>query len=99
MSRINKLENSKDIEEIEKVSAIFAAILKSKSHFNNFRAGQTDSLVNGRSRCMNDFIVSVNGSKLNLKILNDSELTVDDENFNYELLPVCQHSLILKLNN
>jgi acetyl/propionyl-CoA carboxylase alpha subunit len=44
MSRINKLENSKDIEEIEKVSAIFAAILKSKLHFNNFRAGQTDSL-------------------------------------------------------
>lgn len=44
MSRINKLENSKDIEEIEKVSAIFAAILKSKSHFNNLRAGQTDSL-------------------------------------------------------
>jgi len=48
---------------------------------------------------MNDFIVSVNGSKLNLKILNDSELTADDENFNYELLPVCQHSFILKLNN
>jgi acetyl-CoA carboxylase, biotin carboxylase subunit len=44
MSRINKLENSKDIEEIEKVSAIFAAILKSKSHFNNFQARQTDSL-------------------------------------------------------
>jgi len=48
---------------------------------------------------MNDFIVSVNSSKLNLKILNDSELTADDENFNYELLPVCQHSFILKLNN
>lgn len=48
---------------------------------------------------MNDFIVSVNGSKLNLKILNDSELTADDEIFNYELLPVCNHSFILKLNN
>jgi hypothetical protein len=44
MSRINKLENSKDIEEIEKVSAIFAAILKSKTHFNNLHAGQSDSL-------------------------------------------------------
>jgi acetyl-CoA carboxylase biotin carboxylase subunit len=44
MSRINKLENSKYIEEIEKVSAIFAAILKSKSHFNKLRVGQTDSL-------------------------------------------------------
>jgi len=48
---------------------------------------------------MNDFIVSVNGSKLNLKILNDNELTADDETFNYELLPVCNHSFILKLNN
>lgn len=31
MSRMNKLENSKDIEEIEKVSAIFVSLLKSKS--------------------------------------------------------------------
>ena len=48
---------------------------------------------------MNDFVVSVNSSKLNIKVLNDNELTVDDEKFNYELLPVCDHSFILKLNN
>lgn len=48
---------------------------------------------------MNDFVVSVNSSKLNIKILNDNELTADEEKFNYELLPVCNHSFILKLNN
>jgi len=48
---------------------------------------------------MNDFVVSVNSSKLNIKILNDNELTAGDEKFNYELLPVCNHSFILKLNN
>jgi len=48
---------------------------------------------------MNDFVVSVNRSKLNIRVLNDSELTVDDEKFNYELIPVCDHSFILKLNN
>ncbi|MDZ7624037.1 MAG: biotin/lipoyl-containing protein [Ignavibacteriaceae bacterium] len=48
---------------------------------------------------MNDFVVSVNSSKLNIKVLNDNELTVDDEKFNYELIPVCDHSFILKLNN
>lgn len=48
---------------------------------------------------MNDFVVSVNSSKLNVKVLNDNELTADEEKFNYELLPVCNHSFILKLNN
>lgn len=48
---------------------------------------------------MNDFVVSINSSKLNIQVKNDNELTADDEKFNYELLPVCQHSFILKLNN
>jgi biotin carboxyl carrier protein len=48
---------------------------------------------------MNDFVVSVNSSKLNIKVINDNELTADDEKFNYELLPVCDHTFILKLNN
>ena len=48
---------------------------------------------------MNDFVVSVNNSKLNVKVLNDNELTADEEQYNYELLPVCNHSFILKLNN
>jgi len=48
---------------------------------------------------MNDFVVSVNSSKLNIKVQNDNELTADDEKFSYELLPVCNHSFLLKLNN
>lgn len=48
---------------------------------------------------MNDFVVSVNNSKLNIKVLNDNELTADEEKYYYELLPVCNHSFILKLNN
>jgi len=48
---------------------------------------------------MNDFVVSVNSSKLNVKILNDKELTDDEEKYNYELIPVTNHSYILKLNN
>jgi len=48
---------------------------------------------------MNDFVVSVNSSKLNIKVINDNELTVDDEDIKYELHQVCDHSFILKLNN
>jgi biotin carboxyl carrier protein len=48
---------------------------------------------------MNDFIVRVNDSKLNIKILSDSELSIDDKIHEYELLTVCNHSYILKLNN
>lgn len=48
---------------------------------------------------MNDFVASVDNSKINIKVLNDNELTVDDEKLNYELFPVCDHSFILKLNN
>jgi len=48
---------------------------------------------------MNDFVVSVNSSKLNIKILNEDELIVDDEKNYYELHPVSDHSFILKLNN
>jgi biotin carboxyl carrier protein len=48
---------------------------------------------------MNDFVVSVNNSKLNVKVLNDNELTADEEKYYYELLPICNHSFILKLNN
>ncbi len=44
MNSLKKLEETKNIREIQRVSAIFAAILKSKSLFNNLRAKQTDSL-------------------------------------------------------
>ena len=44
MNSLKKLDETKNIKEIERVSAIFAAILKSKSPFNNLRAKQTDSV-------------------------------------------------------
>ena len=44
MNSLKKLDKTKNIKEIERVSAIFAAILKSKSSFNNLRAKQTDSV-------------------------------------------------------
>ena len=48
---------------------------------------------------MNDFKVRVNDSKLDIKILTDSQLSVNDISYDYELLTVCNHSYILKLNN
>jgi biotin carboxyl carrier protein len=48
---------------------------------------------------MNDFVVSVNSSKLNVKVLNDNEITVDEEKYNYELLSIGEHSFLLRLNN
>ncbi len=48
---------------------------------------------------MNDFVVSINNSKLNIEVLNENELIADEEKYYYELLPVCNHSFILKLNN
>jgi acetyl-CoA carboxylase, biotin carboxylase subunit len=44
MNSLNKLDRSKNIQEIEKVSAIFTAILKSKSSFNNLQSKQTDPI-------------------------------------------------------
>ena len=48
---------------------------------------------------MNDFVVSVNNSKKNIRVLTNNELTVEDEKFSYELLSVSKHSFILKLND
>ncbi|MDZ7624038.1 MAG: acetyl-CoA carboxylase biotin carboxylase subunit [Ignavibacteriaceae bacterium] len=44
MSGLKKLDDIKNIQEIERVSAIFASILKSKSSFNNLPTKKTDSL-------------------------------------------------------
>jgi acetyl-CoA carboxylase, biotin carboxylase subunit len=44
MSGLKKLDDIKNITEIERVSAIFASILKSKSSFNNLPTKKTDSL-------------------------------------------------------
>ena len=48
---------------------------------------------------MNDFVVSINTSKWNVKVLSDKELLVDEKKYNYELIPVCNNSYFLKLNN
>ncbi|MBE0570914.1 MAG: acetyl-CoA carboxylase biotin carboxylase subunit [Ignavibacteriaceae bacterium] len=44
MSGLKKLDDIKYIQEIERVSAIFASIQKSKSSFNNLPTKKTDSL-------------------------------------------------------
>ncbi len=44
MSSLQKLIKTKNIKEIERVSAIFAAILKSKSSSNNLQGKQKDSI-------------------------------------------------------
>ncbi len=48
---------------------------------------------------MNDFIVRVNDTKMNVKILDEAQLSADEITYDYELLTVCNHSYILKLNN
>jgi biotin carboxyl carrier protein len=48
---------------------------------------------------MNDFIASINGAKWNVKVLNNNELLFDEKKYNYELIPVCNNSFFLKLNN
>lgn len=48
---------------------------------------------------MNDFIISVNSSRFDVRILNDSELSIDEEKINYELIQVDSYSYLLKLDN
>ena len=43
MKSINEHEKNKEIQEIEKISAIFAAILKSNSSVNNLRSNHTET--------------------------------------------------------
>lgn len=48
---------------------------------------------------MNDYIVSINSSKLNVKVLSESEIVLNTRKYIYELIPVSTHSYILKLDN
>jgi len=48
---------------------------------------------------MNDFVVSINSSKWNVKVLSNNELLFDEKKYNYELIPVCNNSYFLKLNS
>ncbi len=46
---------------------------------------------------MNEFIVTLNKKQTNVKILSDTELSVDKVSHNYELTKVTDHSFLLKL--
>ena len=48
---------------------------------------------------MNDFIISVNSSKFDVRIIDENELSFEEEKINYELIPVSGYSYLLKLNN
>jgi biotin carboxyl carrier protein len=48
---------------------------------------------------MNDFVVSLNGSKYNVKILSNSELILDDKKYSFELITIGNNSYFLKLDN
>ena len=47
---------------------------------------------------MNDFVVSINNTKLNVKVLRNNEVILEGKKYNYELLPVCNNSYLLKLD-
>lgn len=48
---------------------------------------------------MSEFVISVNSSQFNLKIIDENELNLEGENFKYELYQVSNYSYLLKLNN
>jgi biotin carboxyl carrier protein len=48
---------------------------------------------------MNDFVVSVNESKFEVKILDETRMLVNRAEYNFELLTLSEHSYLLKLNN
>jgi len=48
---------------------------------------------------MNDFVVSINNTKHNVTILNETELLFDDKKYIYELIPVSDNSYLLKLDS
>ena len=48
---------------------------------------------------MNDFVVSINNSRWNVKVSSDKVVLVDEKKYNYELIRVCNNSYFLKLNN
>ena len=48
---------------------------------------------------MNDLIIRVDSSKLNVQIINENELTFGKEKFNYELNQISNNFFLLKLNN
>ena len=48
---------------------------------------------------MNDFVISVNSSKFDVKIINENELNFETEKIDYELIQIGSNAYLLKLNN
>jgi biotin carboxyl carrier protein len=48
---------------------------------------------------MNDFVVSINSSKFDIKIVSEHELILNEKKYNYELITIGKYSYLLKLNN
>lgn len=48
---------------------------------------------------MNDFVVTINNSKKEIKLIENSTLTIGGRKFSYEFFPVNAHTYSLKLNN
>ena len=48
---------------------------------------------------MNDFVISVNSSKFDVKIINENELNFVTEKIDYELIQIGSNAYLLKLNN
>jgi len=48
---------------------------------------------------MNDYTVSVNNNKHNLKILNNNKVELNGDNFDVELSQLSKYSYLLKVNN
>lgn len=47
---------------------------------------------------MNEFVVSVNNSKIDVKIIDENKLIANNVEYKFELLTLSEHSYILKLN-
>jgi biotin carboxyl carrier protein len=48
---------------------------------------------------MNDFVISVNSSKFDIKIIDENELNFNSEKIDYELIQAGSNAYLLKLNN
>jgi biotin carboxyl carrier protein len=48
---------------------------------------------------MNDFVISVNSSKFDIKIIDENELNFNSEKIDYELIQAGSNTYLIKLNN
>ena len=48
---------------------------------------------------MNDFVIRVNSSKFDIKIIDENELNFNSEKIDYELIQAGSNAYLLKLNN